>query len=46
LFGVPPSDPLTYVAIAAILSTAVLLASALPALHATRIDPVVALRAE
>ncbi|MGH7553987.1 MAG: FtsX-like permease family protein, partial [Longimicrobiales bacterium] len=46
LFGVPPTDPLTYVAIGAILSAAVLLASWLPAVQATRIDPVVALRAD
>ena len=46
LFGVSPLDPLTYAAVAIALGGTALLASYLPAMRATRIDPAVALRAE
>ncbi len=46
LVGVPPNDPLTLCAAAVLLALAALTASLLPALRATRIDPVRALRAE
>ncbi len=46
LFGVNPFDPLTYIAVAASLGAVALIATWLPARQATRIDPMVALRAE
>jgi predicted permease len=46
LFAVEPSDPLTYVAVAAILASASLIALYVPAFRATRVDPLVALRCE
>jgi len=46
LFGVGPMDPLTYAAVAALLAAMTLLATYLPAQRASRVDPVVALRAE
>jgi putative ABC transport system permease protein len=46
LFGVRPTDPLTYAVVALGLTAVALLASYLPARRASRLDPVVALRAE
>jgi putative ABC transport system permease protein len=46
LYGVRAWDPLTFVAIVALLSIVAFLAAWLPARRAARIDPVVALRAE
>ena len=46
LFEVSPVDPLTYVAVSLTLFAATVLACYLPALRATRIDPIGALRAE
>ncbi|MGE5144830.1 MAG: ABC transporter permease [Acidobacteriota bacterium] len=46
LYGVRPSDPPTYVAVAAALVGVALVASWLPARRAARLDPVAALRAE
>jgi predicted permease len=44
LFGVAPTDPVTYVAASAGLAAVGLLATYLPARHASGIDPIVALR--
>ena len=46
LFGVRPSDPLTFAGVAAVLLLAALLAASIPARKATRIEPVTALRSE
>jgi putative ABC transport system permease protein len=46
LYGINPRDPLTYGAVAAVLMMVALIASAVPALRATRVDPVIALRVE
>ena len=45
LFGVKPIDPLTYAAVAIVLASAALIASYVPAMRATKVDPVDALRA-
>jgi putative ABC transport system permease protein len=46
LHEIRPGDPLTYGAVAALLVGVALLASYVPARRATRVDPVIALRAE
>jgi putative ABC transport system permease protein len=46
LFGVAPQDPLTFAAMATLLLVVSVAASIIPARRATRVDPMVALRAE
>ncbi len=46
LYGITPTDPLTYFGVFALLATASLVACYLPARRAARIDPLVALRTE
>lgn len=43
LFGVSPFDPVVFLAVAGVLTLVALIATAVPAARATRIDPVVAL---
>ena len=46
LFEVEASDPRTYAGVAGLLVLAALLSAWLPALKATKVDPVIAFRAE
>jgi ABC-type antimicrobial peptide transport system permease subunit len=46
LFGVSAADPVTFIAISALLASVALVASYIPARRAARIDPMISLRCE
>jgi putative ABC transport system permease protein len=46
LYGVRPTDPVTFITVAALLMIVSLVASYIPAQRAMRVDPMIALRYE
>jgi ABC-type antimicrobial peptide transport system permease subunit len=46
LNGLSPADPITIATVSALLATVTLIATAIPAWRASRVDPVIALRSE
>jgi ABC-type antimicrobial peptide transport system permease subunit len=46
LFGISPFDPITFVVVAVVLAGVAMMANAVPARRASRVDPIIALRAD
>jgi ABC-type antimicrobial peptide transport system permease subunit len=46
LFGIEPTDSVTFVVVSAVFFVVAMIAALIPAIRATRVDPVIALRSE